>query len=123
MIETQEDAYDVTDELIDRYGDVPRSVEGLVEVAKLRRQAQDMHIVEIIQSGDSIIFYPEEINEKAMRRISAVGELFGKGMMLNVTGKPNFKINAVEKNGGPLALMKNVLDAMSAATNEAKKEA
>ena len=50
MIENDEDAYDVTDELIDRYGDVPRAVEGLIEVAKLRRIAQKMHLTEIIQS-------------------------------------------------------------------------
>ena len=56
MIENDEDAYDVTDELIDRYGDVPRAVEGLIEVAKLRRIAQKMHLTEIIQSGDIMIF-------------------------------------------------------------------
>ena len=51
MIENDDDAYDVTDELIDRYGDVPKAVEGLIEVAKLRRLARMMHLTEIIQSG------------------------------------------------------------------------
>ena len=64
MIENDEDAYDVTDELIDRYGDVPRAVEGLIEVAKLRRIAQKMHLTEIIQSGDIMIFYPEKTDKK-----------------------------------------------------------
>ena len=45
MIENDEDAYDVTDELIDRYGDVPRAVEGLIEVAKLRRIADRKSVV------------------------------------------------------------------------------
>ncbi len=112
LIETEEDAYDVTDELIDRYGDVPRAVEGLIEVARYRHMAQNMHIIEIIQSGDSMLFYPEEINEKTMERISLVAEKFGKGMTLNLTGKPNFKILSVEKNGGPLNTMKTVVTTM-----------
>ena len=113
MIETEDDAYDVTDELIDRYGDVPRAVEGLVEVARLRHIAQDMRITEIIQNGDAITFYPEKTDERDMQRIAGVGEKYGRSMMLNLTGRPNFKVSGVEKAGGPLAMLRGVLEAMS----------
>ena len=116
MIENDDDAYDVTDELIDRYGDVPKAVEGLIEVAKLRRLARMMHLTEIIQSGDSMLFYPEKINAKTMERISAVGGKYGKAMMLDVaSGKPNFRVNGVDKLGGPLTLLKDTLEAMQSA--------
>ena len=111
LIETEEDATDVLDELIDRYGDVPRAVEGLVKVAKYRHMAQDMHITEIIQSGEFMLFYPDEVNEKAMERISFVSEKFGKNMTLNLTGKANFKVK-LDKKDTPLDVMKNVLTAM-----------
>ena len=39
-IRTEQDASDVTDELIDRFGDVPASVYGLIRVALLRSKAQ-----------------------------------------------------------------------------------
>lgn len=120
LIESEEDAYDVTDELIDRYGDVPKAVEGLIEVARYRHMAQDMHMVEIIQSGDSMLFYPEEINEKTMERVSRVAEKFGKTMSLNLTGKAHFKVDFVNKNGGPLTLMKTVIIAMYGKENENK---
>ena len=119
MIENDEDAYDVTDELIDRYGDVPRAVEGLIEVAKLRRIAQKMHLTEIIQSGDVMIFYPEKTDKKTMERVSAVGGKFGKDMMLNIaTDKPNFRVNGTDKHGGPLALLADTLAAMQSVDKE-----
>ena len=116
MIENDDDAYDVTDELIDRYGDVPKAVEGLIEVAKLRRLARMMHLTEIIQSGDSMLFYPEKNNAKTMERISAIGRKYGKAMMLDVASdKPNFRVNGVDKLGGPLTLLKDTLEAMQSA--------
>ena len=123
MIENDEDAYVVTDELIDRYGDVPRAVEGLIEVAKLRRIAQKMHLTEIIQSGDVMIFYPEKTDKKTMERVSAVGGKFGKDMMLNIaTDKPNFRVNGTDKHGGPLALLADTLAAMQSVDKDSDKE-
>lgn len=119
MIENEDDAYDVTDELIDRYGDIPRAVEGLIEVAKLRRKAQKLHLTEIIQSGDSMLFYPENTGKKTMERVSAVGGKYGKAMMLVLTtDKPNFRINGVDKLGGPLGLLSDVLAAMQSVDKE-----
>lgn len=119
MIENEDDAYDVTDELIDRYGDIPRAVEGLIEVAKLRRKAQKLHLTEIIQSGDSMLFYPENTEKKTMERVSAVGGKYGKAMMLVLaTDKPNFRINGVDKLGGPLGLLSDVLEAMQSIDKE-----
>ena len=119
MIENEDDAYDVTDELIDRYGDIPRAVEGLIEVAKLRRKAQKLHLTEIIQSGDSMLFYPENTEKKTMERVSAVGGKYGKAMMLVLaTDKPNFRINGVDKLGGPLGLLSDVLEAMQSVDKE-----
>ena len=38
-VETQEDSMDVLDELIDRFGEPPASVKGLLDVALLRNTA------------------------------------------------------------------------------------
>ena len=112
MIENREDAMDVTDELIDRYGDIPRSVKGLIDVARLRRTAREMKISEIIQSGDNMLFYPEEMEKPTMERIAAVSGKFGKKLSLVLTGKPNFRISGVAALGGPIKVLDNVLNAM-----------
>ena len=55
-IEVQADADDLTDELLDRYGDVPRSVMALTEVALLRRAAAGLGIRDITQHREQITF-------------------------------------------------------------------
>jgi transcription-repair coupling factor (superfamily II helicase) len=51
-IRTREDALDVTDELIDRFGEPPESVNGLIEIALLRNLASELGIYEIKQQND-----------------------------------------------------------------------
>ena len=46
-IRSEEDASDVLDELIDRFGEPPASVKGLVDVALLRNTAASLGIYEI----------------------------------------------------------------------------
>ena len=55
-IRTQEDADDMTDELIDRFGDPPRPVNNLIAIAQLRGQAAACGVSDIAQKGDRITF-------------------------------------------------------------------
>lgn len=56
QIRTEEDADDITDELIDRFGDPPRSVNTLIQVALLRGEAERAGIYEISQKAGTIRF-------------------------------------------------------------------
>ncbi len=55
-IRTQADADDMTDELIDRFGDPPRPVNNLIAIAQLRGEAAPCGITDITQKGDRITF-------------------------------------------------------------------
>ncbi len=55
-IRTQEDASDLVDELMDRYGDPPQSVYTLLDVALLRADAASVGISDISQRGDKLKF-------------------------------------------------------------------
>lgn len=46
-VKNEEEAADLTDELIDRFGDVPKPVENLLEEAVLRQQAHSVFVTEI----------------------------------------------------------------------------
>ncbi len=61
-IRGDEDAMDLIDELIDRFGDPPAAVKGLVDVALLRGKASMGGIREISQKGDSILLFPETLD-------------------------------------------------------------
>ena len=55
-IRTQEDSDDVLDEMIDRYGDPPKAVQLLLEVALLRSAAADFGVTDIAQKDAEITF-------------------------------------------------------------------
>ncbi len=48
-IENEEDASEVIDELCDRYGDLPRTVKTLIEVAKIKAMAHSLGIIMLSQ--------------------------------------------------------------------------
>jgi transcription-repair coupling factor (superfamily II helicase) len=53
-IRSEEDADEITDELIDRFGDPPRAVNNLVTIALLRTKASRMGITEIVQKDNLV---------------------------------------------------------------------
>lgn len=106
-IETDDDARDITDELIDRYGEPPESVLGLIDVARYRNLAAVCDIQEITQLGDDLIFYLSKFD---MERISAVTRAVGKRMKIETVGKPRMLVNV--KGEGVLDMMKAVIKAM-----------
>ena len=55
-IETEDDKKDVIDELIDRFGETPKPVRNLTEVALLKAMANGLGITEISQKGENVAF-------------------------------------------------------------------
>ena len=65
-IETADDAEDVLDELIDRYGDPPKSVQSLVDVSLVRVTAARVGVVEITQKGSELLLYSDVVGPLQM---------------------------------------------------------
>ena len=55
-IESEEEYDDMLEELMDRFGEPPRSVQNLLAVANLKAMAHRAWITEIVQKGDAIRF-------------------------------------------------------------------
>ena len=77
-IRNEEEADDLTDELIDRYGDPPRTVNNLIAVALLRAAAAETGISEIAQKGSSLHFVLQGFD---LQRVSVLcaREKYGAG--------------------------------------------
>lgn len=112
-IKTEEDSMDVLDELIDRFGEPPAAVKGLVDVALLRNSASVHGFSEISQRGNALLFYPERLDmELAGRLVSAL-----KGRVLvNAGAKPYLSVK-IPKDGDAVGVMHEVMHAL-----EQKKE-
>ena len=112
-IRTKEDALDVTDELIDRFGDPPEGVNGLVQAALLRNQASGLGIREIKQQGDKLLFFRESFS---MPQISAlIGAMRGR-VMVNAGTKPYVSVK-LPAGGGPLETLEKTLSLLASAAD------
>lgn len=112
-IMTKDDSEDVFDELIDRYGDPPKSVVGLVNVALLRNMAARLGIKEITQKGQNIVFLIREANVGAMMALSSKF----KGRILINGAESYISVKLLPKEQ-PINLMREVLETMDKAEVE-----
>ncbi|MBE6765319.1 MAG: transcription-repair coupling factor [Ruminococcaceae bacterium] len=98
-IRNEEQASDVIDELIDRFGDLPPAVDGLIKVALARNTAAAAGITEIKQLGGNIVLFMAQLD---MEKVSLLaGELPGRVMLSAgekpyITVKPDKKLSTLE---------------------------
>ncbi|MBQ0037998.1 MAG: transcription-repair coupling factor [Clostridiales bacterium] len=72
-IRTTDDSADLLDEMMDRYGDPPKSVLALLDVALLRAAAAQVGISDITQRGSQIVFsFQETIDLPALMTVCAM---------------------------------------------------
>lgn len=83
-INTSEDKADLIDELIDRYGEPPQSVIGLIEISLLRNKAGHLGITEISQKNGSIYFYTQYLS---FEQITALSSRYKGKITFNGSGK------------------------------------
>ncbi len=107
-IYNEEDANDVIDELCDRFGKIPRSVDGLIEVSLLRNTASQLGISEIAQRGKNICFFIRDITSE---QITALAKSYKKRIKFSDGARPCFIITADGKQK-TIELIKTVLDVM-----------
>lgn len=106
-IETVEDSVDVVDELIDRFGEPPKSVQGLIDIALLRNMASHHDIKFIKQQNDDLLLYLEKID---MGKIKKLITKFKGQVMLNAGDKPHILIKLNKRAG--LEVLEDVLKIM-----------
>ena len=70
-IRSQEDADDLLDEIIDRYGEPPKGVLNLIDIALLRAEARQCHITDIRQKAGEILFAMSDLNFEAVSLVCA----------------------------------------------------
>ncbi len=110
-VKNDDDASDLIDELIDRYGDPPRAVLGLIDIAILRNTAASIGVYEISQRGENLLFYT---NSATMEQISALSGNFKGRVLYSNMAKPYISVKLAKKQHIDI-LMKEVLDCMKSA--------
>ena len=73
-IRTNDDASDLLDELLDRYGEAPKSVLALLDVALLRAAAARAGVSDISQKGDALRFQLEVFRPEALAAVCSLAK-------------------------------------------------
>ena len=84
LVNNEQDKSDLIDELIDRYGDPPKSVVGLIDVSLLRNKAAHLGITEISQRNGAMYFYTEYVSTD---QIAALQKAYKGRIAFNGAGK------------------------------------
>ena len=91
-IESEKDAEDVIDALIDRYGDPPGQVLTLIDIAVLRIYAEAAGISEISETeGKQILYFTDGKISNMEKVVKTIEKHKGK-ILLGVTGKPHLAL-------------------------------
>ena len=57
LCKNEEQILDITDEIIDRFGKMPKEVENLLEIARIKNMCKEKNIKKVAQKGNNIVFY------------------------------------------------------------------
>ena len=85
LIATSEDLDDMTDELLDRYGNLPRPSSNLLKIALIRSLAERCGITQIRQDGGDIAICAATLNVDAWMELSAT---FGGQLRMMMSATP-----------------------------------
>jgi transcription-repair coupling factor (mfd) len=97
-IENQEEYDDILEELIDRFGEPPKSVQNLLFIAKLKAVAHGLYFKEIKQKGK---YFKMVLYEKANIEVSQIPELLEKyksNLIFKIETNPFFTYYVNAKN-------------------------
>ncbi len=106
-IRNQEDALDVTDELIDRFGDPPEAVQGLIDIALLRNMAAELGVTEVKQQGENLLLYKKKLDKE---EIGGLVKRMNGRVLVSAGSKPYLSVKL--RGQEPLEALGEVLGAM-----------
>ena len=108
-IDDRPGADDVLDELADRYGPVPKSVQGLIDISLVRVVAAKLGIYEITQNRDTLILYSDKLDLATLKPLL---KDMGRRLLVNASGKPYLSVRILPGEK-PLDVMNAVFDKMA----------
>ncbi len=103
-VRTQADADDLLDEIVDRYGDPPRGVMNLIDIALLRANAAAAGIPDIAQKDAGILFTLRALDLQAVSALCADESLKGR-ILFSAGSEPTLTLR-LRSGDDPLRLAK-----------------
>ncbi len=117
LIQNEYDRMDISDEMIDRYGDMPKPVENLLMIALIRANALKCRITNISQEGNEFRITPTNVDIEVW---SEIEESFDGKIKLILSSKPYISVRP-SKTSQPLKALNKVLESCVEIEERSKK--
>ena len=112
-IRTEEEYYDMQEELEDRYGDLPKAAQCLLDIVLLKAEVHEIGITAITQKhGNILLEFREQPNIEPEKLMGLIASKKGK-YLFTAGAKPYLTIKA-EKGETELVMIKNFLEGLKA---------
>ena len=98
-VENEEELDDVTEELIDRFGDIPKKVQQLLHIAALKNLAHEAYVTAVEQKGEDIRFTMYARAKIDVQKIPALLASFGNSLLFRTEEPPYFLYRKKGKSG------------------------
>ena len=113
LIRNLQDRSDMLDELLDRFGDLPKEAENLLDVALIRSMASALGIGRIILQHKNLVFQFEAENVLSPEILSSLLDAFGPG--LTIFGGVEPRLSILRRKEPVIAQTLDLLERMAAA--------
>lgn len=97
-ISTQDEAEEIMEELLDRFGDPPKSVCNLIQIAQVKAKAHRAYIKEITQKGTVLRLMMHEAAKIDVAKIPDIIKMFEGRLTFSPTGKNPVFVYHMVKN-------------------------
>ncbi|MCM1523330.1 MAG: transcription-repair coupling factor [Ruminococcus sp.] len=114
-VSAKEEGEDLIDEFIDRYGDPPRSIKGLITVALTRNMAGAAGIKEITQRNDKLMIY---VRSASIEQVKALAEAFKGRVTADGSGDRPYIAVGLAKNDRPADVMQRAVEIFASSSPE-----
>ena len=116
-IRSESEADDLMDELLDRYGEPPRTVNNLISVALLRAAAAECGITEITQKNGSLLFFLPKFD---LRQVSTLcgQEKYRNRLLFSAGEKPYLSLRIRNPKEDVLRLCQTLVEDLAAVIGE-----
>ena len=114
VIAGDEDEAEVIDELVDRFGDIPRDTMNLIKISKIRSMAGRLGIKEISKQGYKIIFKLWDNVKLSESIMAGLISRYGSRMMVNGGKEPFIRLTVNENKEDSLKAIEKFLQTASA---------
>lgn len=97
-VKDAEDEDEVSEELVDRFGDMPKETENLIKISLIRAMAEKAGISRIHEEPKKTVFDFYERNNLSPKAMAGLSETYGMNILIHAGSKPFIKCNISGKN-------------------------